>query len=73
MAGSCNTIIGEVRWSRTGILIEDVGGIAAVDVDTVSKRKAVVRQAARGDLPGRVIAKALRHVVRRAGAVEVVG
>ncbi len=54
-------------------MVEPVGGIAAVDVDPVGERKAVVRQAPRRDLPGRVIAKALHHIVRRGGAVEVVG
>ena len=66
-------IIGEVRRPCTRILVEAVGGIAAVDIEPVSERKAVVRQAARRDLPGRVIAKALCHVVDAGGAVEVVG
>ena len=62
-------IIAEARRPRTGILVEAIGSIAAVDVDMVGERKTVVRKRPRRDLPGGVIAKALRHIVRRAGAI----
>ena len=64
-------IIAEVRRPRTGILFEAIGSMAAVDVNMVGERKAVVRQRPRRDLPGRVIAKALRHIIGCAGAVKI--
>ena len=72
-AASSSSIMGEVRRPRTNILVEAVGHIAAVDVDAVSARKTVVRQHPRRNPPGRIMAKASRHIVYRASAIEIVG
>ena len=64
-------IIAEVRRPRTGILFEAIRSIVAVYVDMVGERNTVVGQRPRRDLPGRVIAKALRRIIRCAGAIKI--
>ena len=45
-------------------MVEAVGGIAAVAIAVKGEREALVGQRPRRDLPGRVVAKALRHIIR---------